>query len=160
MQSCWRNSLRILNQLFDRLYRALGPGYWLAVLVLITNDWWFKGSTLPDFFTGKASDLVGVFAISVVLIGIFSSPTREARSAVSSLVISSIVSVIFTAMKISDVGRNAVEFTWGFLLGPFRFIQGDWSIHPIDIVSDTSDLVAVPLAFLGAYYVRRRWELS
>lgn len=80
------------------------------------------------------------------------------RSLKQSFMVAAIVSVVFILMKTTETGRTAVENVWGLALAPLRWLSGDWNVRPINIVRDTSDVIAVPMAFLAIVYTRKRWQ--
>lgn len=137
---------------------ALGPLFWSAVVVLVANDWWFKKSDFSGIVTGKLSDVAGMYAMSVLLTAWLSSPEREARSSSRSLGVSLVVALLFGAVKLSSDVRVMAEHVWGWILVPLRLFVGELSTRPISIIEDHTDLVAIPFAFLGGQYVRRRWR--
>ena len=128
-----------------------------SIGLVVVNDWWLKGSNYSGWWSGKVSDLFGLFALSAVLIGLFCTASLTSRSLSQSLVVVSVVSVVFILMKTTEVGRANVESVWGFVLAPLRSIFGEWDTRPIKIVKDGSDVIAVPMAFLAIVYMRRRW---
>lgn len=134
--------------------------FWSAVVVLVANDWWFKKSEFSGSVTGKVSDVSGIFMLSVLLTAWLSSPEREARSSSWSLCASLVVALLFGAVKLSSDVRVIAEHVWGWILVPLRLFVGHLSSRPISIIADQTDLVAVPFAFLGGQYVRRRWRRS
>lgn len=129
-----------------------------SIGLLVLNDWWLKDSNYSGWWSGKLSDLAGLFALSVLLIGLLGRDSLSARSLSWSLVLVSVVSVVFIMMKTTETGRASVESIWGLILAPLRSIFGEWDTRPISIVKDESDVVAVPMAFLAILYTRRRWE--
>jgi len=46
------------------------PGFIIAVLLLVLNDWYLK-ETCPNVLTGKLSDFAGLFAFPFLLSALF-----------------------------------------------------------------------------------------
>lgn len=136
----------------------MGPAFWVVSVLLVINDWGLKPLGHLSVVTGKASDVTGLFLLSALLVGIISTPDAEHASPLRSLLIAFSVIAIFTSAKTTELGYEVVSHTWGYFLAPLRYLTGEWSTAPIDMVADASDVGMVPAAFCGAWYVRSRWR--
>ena len=118
------------------LRRALLHPLWLgAVATLALNDHLLKGSGLaPGWFTGKLSDVVGLFA-APLLLAVFLRVSSRRAWALAHLAIG----VVFSAIQLSSTAADA----WSSLMGLFGF--------PWSITSDPTDLLALPA--LGVSFV-------
>lgn len=57
------------------------PIFWGALVVLVVNDHWLKGSELlPGWLTGKLSDFAGLVAAPILLSALLSAATRSRRA--------------------------------------------------------------------------------
>lgn len=51
----------------SRLAALTHPFWWAALVVLVVNDHWLKGSSVPGWLTGKLSDFAGLIVAPVLL---------------------------------------------------------------------------------------------
>ena len=117
------------------LRRALLHPVWLAtVATLAINDHLLKGSDLlPGWFTGKLSDVVGLFAAPLLLAVLVRASSRR------TWVIAHVaIGLVFSAIQLSSQAADA----WSALMGMVGF--------PWAITSDPTDLLALP-ALLASY---------
>lgn len=114
----------------------------LALVVLVVNDHLAKGAgVLPDAFTGKASDVAGLFVFPLVLSSLANGLVPRARPVPLTAVGAALTAAVFAAMK-------TVPFVNAFachLLGPTE-------LDPSDLL--TLPACAASLVFV-AHVVRR-----
>jgi hypothetical protein len=116
-------------------FRALGrPLWWVALGVLVTNDWVLKGSgLLPGWVTGKLSDFAGLIVAPVLL----SAALGARRTATRALCFGAIAGV-FAAIKLFAPAARLVESLMTALGVPWRI----W-VDPSDLIA----LAAIPVAW-------------
>lgn len=114
---------------------ALGSvGFWSALVVLITNDHWLKGSgLLPGWLTGKLSDFTGLFVAPVLL-----ATLLRARRTATILACLAVVATPFSLIKVVPPFARAVERVTHVIALDWRL----WS-DPTDLLA----LVVLPLAW-------------
>ncbi len=129
-----------VNHRFPALRRALLHPAWLgAIATLAINDHLLKGSALaPAWFTGKLSDMVGLFAAPLLLAVLLRVSSRRGW-ALSHLAIG----VVFTAIQVSTGAAAA----WSGFMGLFGF--------PWVITADPTDLLTLPALALSYAFVPR-----
>ena len=111
----------------------LTPTWIIALVLLVANDHWFKGSgLLPDLLTGKLSDLAGMLVAPVLLATLLRVRTRRALLACHVAVAS-----VFAGIQLAP----GFAAQWSALMGLFG--------HPWTITCDPTDLVALPLLLLS-----------
>jgi hypothetical protein len=116
-------------------FRALRhPLWWVALGVLVTNDWVLKSSgLLPGWVTGKLSDFAGMIVAPVLL-----SAALGARSAGTRALCFGAIAGVFAAIKLFASAARLVE-SWMSALGvPWRI----W-VDPSDLVA----LAVIPVAW-------------
>ena len=118
------------------LRRALLHPVWLgAVATLAINDHLLKGSGIvPGWFTGKLSDVVGLFAAPLLLAVLLRASSRRTWALAHVA-----IGVVFSAIQLSTAAADV----WSSLMG---LVGAPWSI-----TSDPTDLLALPA--LAASYV-------
>lgn len=128
------------NHPISLLRRALLHPAWLgAVATLAINDHLLKGSGLvPAWFTGKLSDIVGLFAAPLLLAVLLRVSSRRGW-ALAHIVIA----VVFSAIQVSTAAADA----WSGFMGVFGF--------PWAITSDLTDLLTLPALAVSYVFVPR-----
>lgn len=123
------------NHRLPPLRHALLHPVWIAaVAALAINDHLLKGSDLlPGWFTGKLSDVVGLFAAPLLL-----AVLVRARSRASWALAHFAIGVVFACIQLSGAAADA----WSAVMGLVGF--------PWSITSDPTDLLALP-ALLSSY---------
>jgi len=118
------------------------PAWWAALAVLVVNDHLLKGAgLLPNFVTGKLSDLAGLVVAPVLLAALLGARRTLARAAAFA-----VVAVGFAAVKLSPSAAALVAHALGAVGVPSRI----WA-DPTDLVA----LAVLPLAWRIASTPRR-----
>ncbi len=118
-----------------------------ALAVLLFNDWVAKGrSFLPGALTGKLSDIAGLVVAPVVLAWLLRA-LRVRRS--STAIASFLVVGGFATLKLSQVAADRSSQAMSELARAVGLPNA------ASVVRDPSDLVALPLALLGAWVANR-----
>lgn len=128
------------NPPFSLLRRALLHPAWLgAVATLAINDHLLKGSGLvPAWFTGKLSDVVGLFAAPLLLAVLLRVSSRRGWALAHIA-----IGVVFSAIQVSTPAADA----WSGFMGLFGF--------PWAITSDLTDLLTLPALAVSYSFVPR-----
>lgn len=109
-----------------------------AVFVLIVNDHVLKGASfLPQWITGKLSDVAGLFFFPILLTCVVErcvGPRRRARVPMAAVVATGLV---FSLLKLSPAANEWANRVWG------------------EVVRDPSDLLALPSLYAAYMYMRR-----
>lgn len=134
----------------------------VAVVVLVLNDHWWKQAH-PSWFTGKLSDVAGLFFFPLLLDGLvegalaisgrFRAPSLRRLDAMILL-----TGICFAWMKTTAIGGTVYGVGLGALQWPFRALAAWIAGHPTPalakagLVADPSDLVALcALLFTHAF---------
>lgn len=122
------------------LRRALLHPVWLAaVATLAINDHLLKGSDLlPGWFTGKLSDVAGLFAAPLLL-----AVLVRAKSHTSWVAAHVAIGLVFASIQVSTAAADG----WSALMGTVGF--------PWAITSDPTDLLTLPALLLSYAWVPR-----
>ncbi len=128
------------NRPIPLLRRALLHPVWLgAVATLAINDHVLKGSGLvPGWFTGKLSDIVGLFAAPLLLAVLVRVSSRRGWALAHIA-----IGVVFAAIQVSTTAADA----WSGFMGAFGF--------PWAITSDATDLLTLPALAVSFVFVPR-----
>lgn len=128
------------NHPISLLRRALLHPAWLgAVATLAINDHLLKGSgLLPARFTGKLSDIVGLFAAPLLLAVVLRVSSRRGWALAHIA-----IAVVFSAIQVSVAAADA----WSGFMGMFGF--------PWVITSDLTDLLTLPALAVSYIFVPR-----
>lgn len=137
----------------------------LATVVLVANDYFLKGHWISPV-TGKLSDITGLFILPLVLIGVFEvvlfSLGRSWAVGTRGLAISvAAVGIVFSAVKVSPSIASSYGDWVSALWHPFYVVGSHIPVlratgsPNIRIVSDWSDLMALPMLLLTWYHGRR-----
>lgn len=128
-----------LSKLFDtktalRPARALLTPTWIgALLLLVANDHWLKGSGMvPGVLTGKLSDFAGMLVAPTLLAALLGVQTKRALLACHVA-----VGFVFAGIQLSLGFADA----WAGLMALIG--------HPWVITSDPTDLLALPFLLLS-----------
>jgi hypothetical protein len=123
----------------------LHPVAWLAVLVLLGNDWWGK-QAYPGWFTGKLSDFAGLvvaplaltsaLALALHALAALGAPIDPSLRRWRITTAIAAVAAVFIATKTSGAAASSVA-------AALRLLGG----HP-RIVCDPTDLLALPALWL------------
>ena len=122
------------------LRRALLHPVWLgAVATLAINDHLLKGSgLLPGWFTGKLSDVAGLFAAPLLLAVLLRVSSRRAWALAHAA-----IALVFAAIQLSSGAADA----WSKVMGLIGF--------PWSITSDPTDLLTLPALALSFVWLPR-----
>jgi hypothetical protein len=158
----------------------------VALGALLVNDWLVKPAALVPlqggvvasaaaWSAGKVSDVAGLFFLAVLLAAVVElalawtgRPWRLSSAAATGIVVA--VGVAFAAMKTTDAGARTYALAGGWLWWTIRSVwsfvtlHAPPSMHPLRIVKDRSDLLAlavlVPAQRLLTRRASRRRSLS
>ncbi|HEY0714321.1 MAG TPA: hypothetical protein VGF45_16685 [Polyangia bacterium] len=118
--------------------------WWVALLVLIVNDNWGKGSDLlPGWLTGKLSDFAFLVVAPVLLFVLL--PTRLPQRRRLAL---GVVAAVYTVAEISVVASDA-------LVAGLRILGINWRLWP-----DVTDLIALAVLPVTWHLLRPAAEIS
>lgn len=121
-------------------WTALGhPGWWLALGLLVVNDHLLKGAgVLPGWLTGKLSDFAGLAMAPAVVAALMGVRSRRG-AALSGLAVA--------------VGFAAINL----LPSVARWVEASTAVTPFpwEITVDPSDLVALPMVWVGVWLWRQ-----
>jgi hypothetical protein len=122
-----------------------------AIAVLVLNDHVLKGRA-PGLITGKLSDAAGLFVFPLLIFAALDSmPTtwRPGRRTLAGAIVTT--TCVFAAAKLGRAGALA----YGAALGSLRGVGHVFSSRPVDVVSDPTDLAALPFAVAAWFYGKR-----
>lgn len=136
----------------------LRPDVVAALVVLIANDRVLK-RRWPGWATGKLSDLAGLYLFPLVLVGVVEvgavAVRRLApRRCLSVVVATTATAAAFAAIKLVPAAGEAFQTTFGWLRWPLSALEsrldGDGfdAARRVNLVSDASDVLALPMAGL------------
>ncbi|HEV7719690.1 MAG TPA: hypothetical protein VGO60_00310 [Iamia sp.] len=140
----------------DRAGLLLRPDVLVALGLLVLNDRWLKGRG-PGWFTGKLSDVVGVYLFPLVLVATAEVACRVVRArpperARALGLAAGVTAAAFAAVKLSAPIGDLFQVTFGWLRWPLSagesWFAGDGfrARAHVELVRDPTDLVAVPMA--------------
>lgn len=118
----------------------------LAVATLALNDHVFKGA-FHNALTGKLSDFAGCFFLPLYCSAVLAFATKwswHVRVAIGA----ALTAVLFASIKSSSLASHWVTSTLENVSVPL-------GIGPLHVVSDATDLVALPMILLAVVYARR-----
>jgi len=131
----------------------LAPVPLLALAGLVVNDWLLKPSGLPEWITGKLSDLAGVFVFPLILtaacdLALFAAARLGARVDYTLrrwklAVAITATAIAFAATKLSPAVADLVAHVTAVLFG-----RGE-------VMADRYDLIALPLLAATWWHGRR-----
>ena len=120
------------------------PAWWAAALLLLLNDHYLKGGgVLAPWLTGKLSDFAGLLMAPVVVAAVVAPRSRRAFRLAHVA-----VGGVFTLLKLSPACASA----WCSLGGALGMT---WRV-----VSDSTDLLALPMLLLSLRLFGSRWQPS
>ena len=132
-----------------RFPEVMNAPFLLAVVVLVVNDHWLKGSgLLPGAVTGKTSDFAGLFFFPLLLVALarlaLSCTGRLPRLHPGALALAVVATgAAFAAAKCTVAGADAYRAALGLVWGSVRF------------TADPTDLTALAVLPAAFWYGRR-----
>jgi hypothetical protein len=130
------------------------PAAWLALVLLVANDHWWKWSH-PGVLTGKLSDVAGLVLFPLLLqamgelaLATLGHPWRPSRSLLVATAL--LTGVVFTLVQTSALAGDAYRYGLAVLQWPARglaAVAGGASppaLRPVHLVQDASDLLVLP----------------
>lgn len=144
----------------------LRPTALTAIVVLVINDWLLKGWA-PGVFTGKLSDVAGLYFFPLLLVALVELAhfaLRRGNWAVfkgTALACVIATGVVFTLIKTWSPAGDVYRLLLGWLQWPILAISDLVTRgtvdgpRSIDFAQDRTDLLALPV-LLGSYLAARR----
>ena len=143
----------------------LSPTALAAIVLLVVNDWLLKGWA-PGVFTGKLSDVAGLYFFPLLLVAlvelIYFALRRGDWAASKGTGLACVIAtgVVFTAIKTWSPAGDAYGVLLGWLQWPVRAISDlvtrgtVGGPRLITLAEDRTDLLALPV-LLGSYLAAR-----
>lgn len=124
-----------------------------ALVVLVVNDWWLKGSAAPGWLTGKLSDVAGLIAAPLVATAVLDTIAWIAARAGAPIdftlrrwKLGAAIAIIGAAFAVVKLVPDAARAVADVLARGFGRAA---------IVADPTDLIALPALAVAAWIGRR-----
>ncbi|KQW47601.1 hypothetical protein ASC77_14245 [Nocardioides sp. Root1257] len=143
----------------------LHPIALIALVVLVVNDHWMKAAW-PGTAVGKISDFAGLVVFPLALLSLVElgrrALHRPATGSFDSIAAVMVCGLGFLFVKTTELGRDAYAWAVGSVRWPVQAFGG-WlhgeepsPVHPIGVVRDVTDLVALAALVVPYALIRSR----